>query len=290
MLLKKFNKTFMLWSIAVSLVLMIGLLTTVTFAWFSSNKTVDTDRASARSGEDTLELFIGSTSDSFSEEHECAIVQVNQTSATELLPVSTSNLKDFVYNPVSSGENAAVFAPVKNEAYFYHGRVYLVAQTKGEMPGRKVQLYLDEDEEAGGSIVSAQSGYLLNAARLGLTFDGENPVIFSLSDQNNAEKDQVRNTSIGGVILEDGHVLELQGDAVVGVADPAVPISAYKIEMDDTSVTLPEKPLIEMELNHVYQVDIYFYLEGCDPDCSDSISLHEAELYLAFYGIPVDAK
>ena len=31
-------------------------------------------------------------------------------------------------------------------------------------------------------------------------------------------------------------------------------------------------------------LDIYFYLEGCDPDCSDSVSFDNANLHLAFYG------
>ncbi|MFQ9547592.1 MAG: hypothetical protein ACLRZ6_06905 [Lachnospiraceae bacterium] len=40
-----------------------------------------------------------------------------------------------------------------------------------------------------------------------------------------------------------------------------------------------------MNLNQIYPVDVYFYLEGCDPDCSDAITHNEADLYLAFYGI-----
>ena len=288
--MRQFHNVFKLWCTALSLVIILLVLSTATYAWFTSNKVVTTDKASARSGEDTLELLIGSSSGSFSEEHECKIVQVNETVATELMPVSTSDLKTFVYNPASTGENAEIFKIVEDEQYFYHGRVYLVAQSTGDMPGRKVNLYLDEDEEAGGPLVSANSGLLLNAARLGLTFDGENPVIFFLSDTSNAATEQKRNTMVGGELLGDGQVLELRGDSVAAVSDPAVPVSTHKIEMDDSSVTLPEKPLLEMELNHVYQVDIYFYLEGCDPDCSDSISFHEADLHLAFYGIPVDEE
>lgn len=288
--MKKFHSIFKLWSTAISLVIILLVLSTATYAWFTSNKVVTTDKVSARSGEDTLELLIGSSSGSFSEDHECEIVQVNETLATELMPVSTADLKNFVYNPISNGDNAEIFKLVEDEQYYYHGRVYLVAESKGEMPGRKVHLYLDEDEEAGGPIVSADSGLLLNAARLGLTFDGENPVIFSLSDTSNPTDDQARNTVIGKDVLGDGQVLVPSGDTVAGVPDPSVPLATYKIEMDDSSVTLPEKPLLEMELNHVYQVDIYFYLEGCDPDCSDSINFHEADLHLGFYGIPVDEE
>ena len=40
-----------------------------------------------------------------------------------------------------------------------------------------------------------------------------------------------------------------------------------------------------MELGKIYTVDVYFYLEGCDPDCSDSVSFDQSELYLGFYGV-----
>ena len=55
--------------------------------------------------------------------------------------------------------------------------------------------------------------------------------------------------------------------------------------MSDTHVTFPAAPLMYMELNRIYTVDVYLYIEGCDPDCSDSIGLQEADLHLAFYGI-----
>jgi len=40
-----------------------------------------------------------------------------------------------------------------------------------------------------------------------------------------------------------------------------------------------------MQLNKIYTVDIYFYLEGCDPDCSNSIQYSTVDLQLGFYGV-----
>ena len=37
-----------------------------------------------------------------------------------------------------------------------------------------------------------------------------------------------------------------------------------------------------MQLNKIYTVDIYFYLEGCDPDCSNSIQYSTVDLQLGF--------
>ena len=40
-----------------------------------------------------------------------------------------------------------------------------------------------------------------------------------------------------------------------------------------------------MQLNKIYTVDIYYYLEGCDPDCSNSIQYSTVELQLRLYGV-----
>ena len=50
-------------------------------------------------------------------------------------------------------------------------------------------------------------------------------------------------------------------------------------------MVLPEQPLLLMELNREYTMDVYFYLEGCDPDCTDDIWHNGVDLQLAFYGI-----
>jgi len=41
-----------------------------------------------------------------------------------------------------------------------------------------------------------------------------------------------------------------------------------------------------MNLNQIYTIDIYFYIEGCDPDCSSQIQYSTSDLQLGFYGIP----
>ena len=173
-------KTFKRWSIIATMVILIVVLTSATYAWFTSNQTVSSERATARSGTDTLELQIsGQGGDAFQAADEVAIVQVNEANAQNLMPVSTADLQNFVYNPSTDQNNeAATFVKVENEAYYYHGRIYVRAISEGASDTAKMALYLDEDAEAGGELVSAEDGQLLNAARLGLTFDGENPVIY----------------------------------------------------------------------------------------------------------------
>ena len=95
------------------------------------------------------------------------------------------------------------------------------------------------------------NGTLLNAARLGLVFNNDytSSVILRLSESQNASGQQIFNT----VVASD--------------------------------MSVPQRPLCVMNLNQIYPVDVYFYLEGCDSDCSDAITHNEADLYLAFYGI-----
>jgi hypothetical protein len=233
-----------------------------------------------------VELQISSSgSGSFSGSDEATPVQVNRTLTTDLIPVSTSDLKSFVYCPSTVEDVASSFQLVEDESYYYHGRIYLRAAATGDHSGSKMNLYLDQESTSGGILAQASQGSLLNAARLGLTFDGGDAVIFRLSDSSNASADQVRNTMVDGKLLGDHQVLRYGGQTVQAVDDPAVSLAQYTVSLDGDTVGLPDQPLASLTLNQIYTVDIYFYLEGCDPDCSGSISYDGADLHLAFYGI-----
>lgn len=281
------------WGPIVTMLIILLSLTAATYAWFSSNRVVDTDRVQTRSGTTSLELQVSSQGgNAFRGSQEAAITQVNATSLTSLLPVSTANLKTFVYNPITVNDMASVFVPVENENRYYHGRVFLRAAAEGQPQGSTMALYLDESEAAGGKLATVPSGQLLHAARLGLTFGDQktDAVIFFLSEKVNEGSGQVRNTSVNGVVLEDGQVLDGSSGTVRAAKDPSVALETYTIVMNGENTVLPDKPLINMELNKIYPVDIYFYLEGCDPDCSDVISYDSVDLHLAFYGVLTAAE
>ena len=131
-------------------------------------------------------------------------------------------------------------------------------------------------------------GNLLNAARLGLKFDGSSSsvVILKLSQNQNDQSEQVYNTVINGQTLGANQFLSGPSTSLSVVSDPSVLISDYEVKFENAGISIPDKPLLTMEVNRIYPVDIYFYLEGCDPDCSDAgISFDQADLHLAFYGI-----
>ena len=281
-----FYKKFRLWALGVTMIAAALALSAATYAWFTTNRLVNTDRATARSGTDTLELQISSAGgNDFQALKEAPIIQVNRTELTELMPVSTEDLQSFVYNRLTEDKIAESFRTVTEEQYYYHGRIYLRAVAQGDNVGGRMALYLDEDNEAGGALAQSDGGMVLNAARLGLTFDGGNPSIFYLSNVSNPENKQIRNTRINGEILGDGQVLKSSGGTLSAVADPSIPLADRTIIMNDSGAVLPAAPLLYMNLNQIYTVDIYFYIEGCDPDCSNSIGLDELDLHLAFYGI-----
>lgn len=274
------------WGVLLMLIIVLVALTAATYAWFSSNRIVDTDTVQTRSGTTTLELQVSSQGgDGFNGADVTKIVQVNATSSEELFPVSTADLKTFVYNSTTVGNMASGFVTVKDEKRYYHGRIYLKAVAEGQPQGSTMALYLDESDASGGALLTETAGQLTHAARLGLTFGGANAVIFYLSDKTNAQAERVQNTSLNGTVLEEGQVLDGSSGTVRAVKDPAVALASYTIVMEGDNTILPDKPLLNMELNKIYPVDIYFYLEGCDPDCSDAISYDGVDLHLAFYGV-----
>lgn len=261
----------------------LAAMTAATYAWFTTNKAVSTGTATARTGDERLELQISSEGGSrFTDQETVSVFQVNQTDQKKMIPVSTDNLVDFVYAPFTSGGDAKKFLRVEKEENYYHGRIYLRAAGDGFAADDRLALYLDQSD---GILASASSGMLLHASRLGLRFDNDKTVIFRLSDDTNPKDAQTYNTIINGERLGADQVLSYQNGTIKAVTDPSVSLSDYTISFETSSIRIPDKPLLLMEWNKIYTLDIYFYLEGCDPDCSDSVSFDQADIHLAFYGM-----
>ena len=276
------KQAFRNWFLCVTAIAALLSLTAATYAWFTSNQAVSTTRASARTAEESLELQISSDGSTFSNASPVSIAQVNQTSLTNLF--STADLTNFIYAPSTVSDMAVTFEPVTDEQYYYHGRIYLRALAQGLSSDTTLSLYFDQTDGLLGKDVN---GTLLNAARLGLVFNNDytSSVILRLSESQNASGQQIFNTVVGGVTLGANQVLSWNGSSVFAVADPSVQIADYTVTFGASDMSVPQRPLCVMNLNQIYPVDVYFYLEGCDPDCSDAITHNEADLYLAFYGI-----
>ena len=111
-------------------------------------------------------------------------------------------------------------------------------------------------------------------------------MILKLSDSENADSQQAYNTVINGQTLGKDQVLSYVNQNIQAASDPSVLAQQYTIDFTDDSMETPEKALLTMQLNQIYTVDIYFYIEGCDPDCSSEIQYSTSDLQIGFYGIP----
>jgi len=166
-----------------------------------------------------------------------------------------------------------------NESNYYHGKLYLELRGENVNEENTFKLYFDTNDNYGGVIGKDLSGNLLDGSRLGLTFDKDNPIIFHFYDEKKATSS---NTKVNGVVLDDGMVIDSNKKAVT---DPSVAFDNYVLDSSSADMELPQESIATLELNKTYEVDIYYYLEGCDADCTDSISFNEAEIHLAFYAI-----
>lgn len=261
-------------------------LSVSTYAWFSTNSVTDTQLATGKSGTDTVELQLSSTGpDNFNGSSQAAIAQVNKSKSTGLYPVSTVDLKNYLYNPSTVENNATYFVPVENERYIYHGRIFVKAATQGHLQGGKIALYLDEDDSNGGKMISKAEGHILNAARMGLVINGQQPLILRFTDDKNPEEWHIDNTVIDGELLTSGFVLALDGDSKVkAYKDPSELLNNYVIPANGIGNS-NVKPLTYLNLDQVYTIDVYFYLEGCDPDCTEITEFDNLDFHLGFYGV-----
>lgn len=271
-------------SIFTALVLLILALGGTTFAWFTRNRVTETDRVTSGTGEDSVELYVSSDGGAnFKELKEADILQINDADKERLMPVSTADLKTFFFSGGSQGKVVSSFVEDSEEKYFYHGRIYLKAVIKGQNAGKTMNLYLDETN---GSPLWSESEELINASRLGLTFDGGNPVIISLSDKSNVGDEEYKTTTVvGGVEIAEGSVLGVGAGGITAVPDPARPAADFSISINEGEAKIPAASLMELQSNKIYTVDIYYYMEGCDPDCNGVVALKDINLQLAFYGV-----
>ena len=292
--MKKINKLMTIWGIGAAAVLTATLLTAATYAWFTSNREVETDKVPSRtnSSDVTLELSRDPENWDDHDTSKLALIGSEEMPLDEdiiLTPVTTSDLRTFLYSPATSSGFAEQYEHAPEEGMYYHDTFYVRAASEDVTAiDSKMALYLDSIKDV--PTVGPVDGDILTATRLGLKFRKlsdkaeakfETPVIMSLSDVNEGDG----NTLIGGVLLEKGHVLtyDTESQRVVPAVDIAVPLTSVQISEEGGSAA---RPLVELVLNEVYVVDVYFYLEGCDPDClSNRVGMQDATMNLAFFGV-----
>lgn len=255
-----------------------------TYAWFTTNAKVSTSRIEASTDRAELQLYVKAPGDSAFQSNVCELSF--GAGQSMLLPVSTADLQNFVYCPGTTSDNAERFEQLEElseQNLMAYGTVDMRAELKGAPTGARVAVYLDQPEDFGLLAKKSEAdSLLLNAARLGLALHGleDTAHIFFLSDEHNEESQQVLNTVVDGYLQDGDIVLWSDGSGNVSpVRDPAQPLSACMLSDGTDS----GEPLFYLEAGKDYAVDVFFYLEGCDQDCSDSVAYNTADLALAFY-------
>ncbi len=255
------------------------VLTSATYAWFTSNGEVYTSRVEAKTNDTDARLYISPTGGAdFRKTSEGEITQINSADVESLQPVSTDDLDNFVYNlPPQNGRNDR-FLLDKEAKRYYHGHVYIEAEVTGSVNYRAMTLFLDDVE----ALVSSGEGSLFaNAGRIGLRLEGGTPMILRMSENENAAADREWNTYVNDVLLEDGKVLHYNAstEAVEAADDPSVAPETVSVSSSDPVA------LGTIELNRIYELEIFFWLEGTDPDCTNAIQKDEAEAMISLFGV-----
>ena len=264
----------------------VAALSAATYAWFTSSRNVATNRIETSTDSSELTLYVKAPSDSAYSGNVCEI-EFSGGNNLQLQPVSTADLSSFVYCPATVSDRAEKFVLLSDHSaqnMFCYGSIDMRAELGGEAASStRIAVYLDESGESGLlAVKTEEDSLLLNAARLGIAVHGDPDTakIFYLSDENNQGGQQVLNTVVDGQLQPDGIVLMSDdGGNVTPVSDPALPLSACMLSEGYD----PGEPLFYLKPDEDYQIDVFFYLEGCDPDCSDSIEYDAADFGLAFY-------
>ena len=88
------NKKIKSYLLIAALIMLLFSVAAGTYAWFTSNRTVDTSRATAKSGTANVELQISPYGgDDFASSDRAQIVQVNNADGEYLLPVTNAERK-----------------------------------------------------------------------------------------------------------------------------------------------------------------------------------------------------
>ena len=259
------------------LVAILAVAIVATYAWFTSNSRVNTNEVSVQSDSDALSFQMSATGDggwSGSEEYALtsADASVDAGGTKRLYPVSTFDLDGFARCTLTNGNGqATVFEQAPDGEDFYHGWVYLRADLTGNAAstmGGVVRLYLRD-----APVPSGSDQTLLRASRIGIKFSRggsvEKTLIFRLDDSASAHRAEHPMTApIDLPSYRDGMVLGWSGGQLACASDPSTTYDDYEIGSGEDA-SRPSNELLAMELGQTYRMDVYFYIEGTDPDSAD---------------------
>lgn len=273
--------------IALVMVALAATLGVATYAWFTSNMKVNTNSVSVRSDTSKLVLELGDADrGSWSQQGDVSLTS-NATDAVTLYPVSTFDLNGFAACAQNnSAGDATVFEQAKdNGSAFYHGWIDLrptITGTGASKVRGKVNLYLAESLVPQGA-----DAELLRAARVGIKISSGSQVlatnIFELDSSDSGHRGEHPTTAPAGLAgYADGMLLGWQNGQLACGTNVTQDPAAFTLDTSETA-TRPQNTLATLGLGQTYRLDIYYYIEGTDPDSADYLYQDPGTLHLALF-------
>lgn len=273
--------------IALVMVALAATLGVATYAWFTSNMKVNTNSVSVHSDTSKLVLELGDASrGSWSQQGDVSLVS-NASGAVTLYPVSTFDLNGFAACAQNnSAGDASVFEQAKdNGSAYYHGWIDLrptITGTGASKVKGKVSLYLAESLVPQGT-----DAELLRAARVGIKISSGNQVlatnIFELDSSDGGHRGEHPATAPAGLTgYTDGMLLGWQNGQLACGANVTQGPASFTLDTSETA-TRPQNALATLALGQTYRLDVYYYIEGTDPDSASYLYQDPGTLHLALF-------
>ena len=273
--------------IALVMVALAATLGAATYAWFTSNMKVNTNSVSVHSDTSKLVLELGDAdAGNWSQAGDASLSSTANGSAA-LYPVSTFDLNGFAACAQNNADgDATVFEQAKdNGSAYYHGwidvRPTITGTGASKVKGR-VSLYLAESLVPQGADAA-----LLRAARVGIKISSGGQVlatnIFELDSSDSGHRGEHPTTAPAGLAgYTDGMLLGWQNGQLACGADVKQDPAAFTLDASETAVR-PQNALATLALGQAYRLDIYYYIEGTDPDSADYLHQDSGTLHLALF-------
>lgn len=273
--------------IALVMVALAATLGAATYAWFTSNMKVNTNSVSVHSDTSKLVLELGDADrGSWSQQGDASLASTASGAAT-LYPVSTFDLNGFAACAQNnSAGDATVFEQAKdNGSTYYHGWIDLrptITGTGASKVKGKVSLYLAESLVPQGA-----NAELLRAARVGIKISSGSQVlatnIFELDSSDSGHRGEHPTTAPAGLAgYTEGMLLGWQNGQLACGANVTQDPDTFTLDTSETA-TRPQNTLATLGLGQTYRLDIYYYIEGTDPDSADYLYQDPGALHLALF-------
>lgn len=274
-------------SIVVALIALVAALGAATYAWFTNNAAVNTNSVSVHSNDSRLMVELGdAASGAWSSAGDVAFSSNSPDSLT-LYPVSTFDLSGFAECTHNDASGQAIhFEQAQDGQHFYHGWIDLRASVTGSGAAQAtgpVSLYLADSLAPAGA-----DPELLRAARVGLKFSQNRRVVktcyFALDAADGGHRAEHPATVPGLDGYADGMLLGWENGALACAPDGVEDASSYTMGADE-SATRPQNALLSLNQGEQYRLDVYYYIEGTDPDSADYLYGNVGILHVNLFAV-----